>query len=268
MKQNYQECLKRLLKNEGGNDDDPRDPGGRTSRGITQREWDKYEKIHPNLPKDVWKAPQEDIEAIYRKDYWDSQNCDQLPSGLDYSVFDYGVNSGIRRSGRVLQRLLGVKEDGIIGPVTLAEVKKHDPIVLIINMNDERLRFLKSLKTFSVFGKGWTRRVEGVKTFSIELAKQPQPKEQTYTEGLPFPMNFIYSIIGPDKLGGWIRAGVAAVLGFLAAKLAAVPFFSSLLTPEVIEGIALAASTAVVGLWQHTAKAEAQAGNIPSTTVK
>ena len=247
MKQNYDECLRRLLLDEGGNDDDPRDPGGRTSRGITQREWDRYGSIHPSLPKDVWQAPLEDIKAIYRKDYWDAQNCDELPSGLDYSVFDYGVNSGIRRSGRVLQRLLGITEDGIIGPVTVAEAKKHDPIVLVLNMNEERLRFLRSLKTFVTFGKGWTRRVEGVKNFSIELAKQPQPLEQGFK--MPFPFNLLFSFVNPEKIGGWVRGFTAATLGAIVTMVSAkLPFLADLLPPSLIDSVATAAGIGVGGL--------------------
>jgi Glycosyl hydrolase 108/IPT/TIG domain len=108
------------LKWEGGNDDDPRDPGGRTSRGIIQREWDVWRQSHPGLPSDVWQAPQEQILAIYRQKYWDALSCNQLPAGVDYCVFDYGVNSGIGRAARVLQQVVGTGVDGEIGPLTIA----------------------------------------------------------------------------------------------------------------------------------------------------
>jgi Glycosyl hydrolase 108 len=87
----YGEALARLLVHEGGNDDDPRDPGGRTSRGILQREWDVWRRGHPGLPADVWRAPQNQVEAIYRQNYWNALRCDDLPAGVDYAVFDYGV---------------------------------------------------------------------------------------------------------------------------------------------------------------------------------
>jgi predicted peptidoglycan binding protein len=78
-------------------------------------------------------------------------HCDDLPPGVDYIVFDYGVNSGIGRSGKVLQRLLGVPVDGVIGPQTLAAAKAADPSKLVDALCDERLAFLKSLKTWPVF---------------------------------------------------------------------------------------------------------------------
>src|SRR4029450_10024608 len=92
---NFRKCLPLLLEHEGGNDDDPRDPGGRTSRGILQREWDAWRRTRPGLPADVWRAPQDQVEAIYRQNYWNPLRCDDLPAGVDYAGFDYGVNSGI-----------------------------------------------------------------------------------------------------------------------------------------------------------------------------
>src|SRR5215468_5279465 len=60
---NFNKCLPLLLEHEGGNDDDPRDPGGRTSRGILQSEWDVWRLSHPGLPSDVFQAPQDQVEA-------------------------------------------------------------------------------------------------------------------------------------------------------------------------------------------------------------
>jgi lysozyme family protein len=62
--QRFATCVALVLRDEGGNDDDPRDPGGRTSRGIAQREWDVWRASHPGLPSDVWQAPQDQILGI------------------------------------------------------------------------------------------------------------------------------------------------------------------------------------------------------------
>jgi lysozyme family protein len=169
----YDDALARVLVHEGGNDDDPRDPGGRTSRGILQNEWDVWRKTHPGLPADVWQAPQKEIEAIYRQKYWDVLRCDELPAGVDYAVFDYGVNSGIGRSARVLQRLIGVDVDGEIGPNTIAAAKRAKASQLIDGICDERLAFLRGLRTWPTFGKGWGRRVRDVRTAAQAMAAKP-----------------------------------------------------------------------------------------------
>jgi uncharacterized protein (TIGR02594 family) len=89
--QPFNACVVLVLHDEGGNDDDPDDPSGRTSRGITQTDWNSWLKTHPSLPADVFQAPQDQIVAIYHDNYWNQLSCDSLPAGVDYVVFDYGV---------------------------------------------------------------------------------------------------------------------------------------------------------------------------------
>jgi lysozyme family protein len=166
---NFSRCIPLVLKWEGGNDDDPRDPGGRTSRGILQREWDVWRKTHPGLPSDVWQAPQDQIIEIYKQEYWDALSCDSLHPGVDYAVFDYGVNSGISRSAKVLEGLVGTSVDGVIGPLTLAAAVKVDPTHLINQICDERLAFLQRLSTWGTYGHGWAIRVEGVRKGALAM---------------------------------------------------------------------------------------------------
>lgn len=162
---NSTKCIALTLQWEGGNDDDPRDPGGRTSRGILQREWNLWRNTHPGLPADVWQAPQDQVVAIYKKEYWEVLQCDKLPLGVDYAVYDYGVNSGVSRSAKALQAILGVKIDGVIGPETIAAISplKGPSLALINQICDERLHFLQRLGTWGTFGGGWSRRVAGVR---------------------------------------------------------------------------------------------------------
>jgi uncharacterized protein (TIGR02594 family) len=169
----YDEALARLLVHEGGNDDDPRDPGGRTSRGILQREWDVWRRSHPGLPADVWRAPQDQVEAIYRQNYWNALRCDDLPAGVDYAVFDYGVNSGIGRAAKVLQRLVATAVDGEVGPDTVAATKRASAPQVIEAICDERLAFLQGLRTWPTFGKGWGRRVREVRAAALAMVAAP-----------------------------------------------------------------------------------------------
>jgi hypothetical protein len=111
-------------------------------------------------------------EKIYRKRYWDAMRCDDLPSGVDYSVFDYGVNSGIGRSAKALRRICGLQAGTTITPEVVAAVKDRDAVSVINALNDERLRFLQGLSTWSIFGRGWGRRVNEVRAFSLKLANQ------------------------------------------------------------------------------------------------
>ena len=167
--ENYDEALKRLLAHEGGYTHHPSDPGGPTNFGITIHDYGQYVKPGATAA-DVKAMRLDEAKAIYRAKYWDALRCDALPAGVDYCVFDYGVNSGIGRAARVLQRVVGVADDGRVGPQTLAAVKAREPKAIVTGICDERLAFLQRLKTWPVFGKGWGRRVAEVRAASLALA--------------------------------------------------------------------------------------------------
>ena len=169
----YDEALRRLLAHEGGYTNHPSDPGGPTNFGITIYDYRKY--VKPNATAaDVRAMKLDEAKAIYRTKYWAAQRCDNLPAGVDYSIFDYGVNSGIGRSGRVLRRVVRLPDDtSVVTDQVLNAVAKRDPKAIILAINDERLRFLMALKTWPVFGNGWARRVAEVKAFSLNLADHP-----------------------------------------------------------------------------------------------
>jgi lysozyme family protein len=176
----YDEALARLLVHEGGYSNHPSDPGGPTNWGITLRDARAYWKQDATAT-DVRNLPLAVAKSIFRTKYWAALCCDELPAGVDYAVFDYGVNSGIGRAARVLQRLLGLHSasktrvdalvvDGIVGPRTLAAAACADAGRLIDAICDERLAFLQGLRTWSVFGNGWGRRVREVRAAALALA--------------------------------------------------------------------------------------------------
>jgi lysozyme family protein len=106
---------------------------------------------------------------LYKKKYWDAVRADELPSGIDYLVFDMGVNAGPGRSIKLLQSAVGVPADGGLGPVTMKAVLAADPVELINRFSEEKEAFYRSLKDFQVYGKGWLNRVEQVKVKSTSM---------------------------------------------------------------------------------------------------
>lgn len=162
--------MSRLLADEGGYSNLAADPGGPTNHGITLADAKLYWKKNATAA-DVKAMPLEVAKTIYRKRYWDAQRCDDLPCGVDYAVFDYGVNSGIGRSGKVLRRKLGLPDTTSVVTIdVIVAAMKAKPATLAANICDERLAFLKSLKTWPTFGKGWGRRVAGVRAISLTMA--------------------------------------------------------------------------------------------------
>jgi len=168
---NFRASLEVILREEGGNDDDPRDHGGRTSRGITQGEWNIYLKSHPGLPTDVWKASQADINNIYRTQYWDPY-CDDLPAGVDLCFFNASVNSGRTQAVKELQRALGIQADGMLGMATKQAIASYGNLNdLISKICDKRRAFYQSLRQYSIYGKGWMARTNRVEVTAKMMAR-------------------------------------------------------------------------------------------------
>ena len=217
-------ALAKVLEHEGGYTNHPADPGGPTNFGITIADYRKYVKADARAA-DVQAMRLGEAKAIYRAAYWDAMRCDELPAGLDYATFDYGVNSGVGRAVRVLQRLLHMADDGRMTDTVIAAVDQRDPAELIAALCDERLAFLKKLKTWPVFGTGWGRRVADVRAVALGMASQalPQAAPPKPARENPAPEKTLPP--QPDKAtrpGGTTKrrsiAALAAVVGAVLAQ--------------------------------------------------
>lgn len=166
----FERAITHVLKSEGGYVDHPQDPGGATNRGITLATlsiW-RGRKVTKAEVKALTEA---EAKAIYRKNYWDVVRGDALPAGLDLAVFDFGVNSGTQRAAKYLQGVVGVRQDGVIGPATLKAVTGRDTAETIRGLSRARLDFLSRLATWPVFGKGWRHRVLAVEQEALAMAR-------------------------------------------------------------------------------------------------
>lgn len=175
MTANFPAALKLVLVHEGGYINHPEDPGGATQKGVTQAVYDAYRTRKGLAKKPVRNIANAELEAIYKTNYWDKIDADEMPPGVGYCLFDYAVNSGAGRAAKDLQRALGVKVDGIVGANTLAMLNAADDAKLINDVCDRRLRFLKSLRTWKTFGKGWGRRVAGVRSAALSMVEGEEP---------------------------------------------------------------------------------------------
>lgn len=167
MKENFAQALAWVLVDEGGNDDDPDDHGGRTSRGITQREYNAWCKEKGRIAGDVWKAPQSNIDAIYNEEYWNPY-CDSFPKGVDYLFFDMAVNVGPYRAATLLQRALHVREDGRIGAVTRGALAEADPLALIKRFSDVKRIWYRALNQ-PKYTRGWLKRTDRVGANALHM---------------------------------------------------------------------------------------------------
>lgn len=227
MKRNFERSLSAVLAHEGGYINHRADPGGPTNLGVTlgvaKRLGIDVDGDGDTDIIDIKLLKPADAAKVYRHEYWDKVRGDDLPDGVDYAVFDFAVNSGVSRSAKFLQTIVGVQTDGKIGPDTLEAVANVPRTKIITELCNRRQAFLERLGTFATFGKGWTARVKSVRTLATQLATQgpqaepavaPAPKPRPIpTVPLPEPVQ------GRGGIPGWVY-----VVGVLLA-IAAAAFF-------------------------------------------
>lgn len=224
MKETYTEAMAEVYKDEGGYSNDAGDPGGPTNWGITIADARMYWKANATS-EDVRNMPKSVAEDIYRKHYATPLHYDELPPGVDYAVLDYGINSGISRSAKVLQGIAGVVQDGKIGPATIAKVKTLDPESTINAIYDERLKFLRGLSTFSLFGRGWADRVTRGRAIALSLArkyKDYKPNAGTTTTVAVVTTGVVAATQAPNHMVMWVVLGsiaAAFVLGYIVYRI-------------------------------------------------
>lgn len=193
---NYDACLKKTLVYEGGYTNNPADPGGPTNWGITIADARMYWKKDATAA-DVKAMPLSVAKEIYRKHYWDAVKGDDLPDGLDLAVFDFAVNSGVSRSLNYLKLY-----------------RTNDAAESAARICDERLRFLKGLKTWPTFGKGWERRVVDVRKTALTMAASIPPTDIQK----PSPAPHADPVPQPAKSGGFFVAILAALAAIFKRK--------------------------------------------------
>lgn len=157
----FDTALAHVLISEGGYANHPSDPGGATNMGITLRtaRAHGYKGSMRTLPKAV-------AAKIYRDAFWDQCRCDALPAALRLPVFDAAVNSGCTRSIRWLQEAVNQPATGTVKDSLIAALAALTPAEIAVIREwllTLRLAFLRGLRTWKVFGRGWANRVERVR---------------------------------------------------------------------------------------------------------
>jgi len=171
---NFTACYDASRISEGGYVNRPTDNGGPTNFGVTQRSYNAYRQREGKPLRDVRQIEQAEVRAIYQVDHWDECKCDLLPKGLDFAVFDFSLNSGPGRSIKYLQKTVGAKADGNIGPLTIkavqAHVAKFGVHETINDVCDVRLQYMRGLDDWPEYGKGWTNRVDDARATALGMA--------------------------------------------------------------------------------------------------
>lgn len=210
MDRNFKRALPLVLKHEGGWADHPKDPGGATMKGVTLATFRRYVKANASKA-DLRAISDEQIATVYYRHYWSAVNAPALPAGLDYAVLDFAVNSGPTRAARFLQRIVGVKQDGRIGPATIAAVNEISTADLIARLCAARLTWLRGLKTWPTFGKGWTRRVVDVEKAARSMVGKPADVEHVAVPMPTVPKDVDKAVKRQTNGWGWSGLGLGGI---------------------------------------------------------
>lgn len=168
----FTRCLNVTLSHEGGWSDHPDDPGRATMKGVTQKTYEAY-KGRKVTKQELRNIPDHELHDIYRRGYWNMVRGSQLPDGVDLCAFDGAVNSGPVQGSKWVQRAAKMAArdvDGVIGPVTLQAVRSQPPVEIVKRACSNRMGFLQGLRTWSTFGRGWSRRVADVEAHAVVWA--------------------------------------------------------------------------------------------------
>lgn len=180
---NFDAVMRLVLQHEAGFTDDRRDPGNWTGGkvGVGRLLGTKYgiaANTFPNL--DIRNLTKAQAVEIYRRQYAAPIRFDDLPAGVDYAVLDICINSGAVRAGLLLQGALAklgrrVKVDGHVGDATVSEASAVPAARLIETLCADRLAYMRTLKHWKTYGKGWTNRVNDVRRLASQMATSGQP---------------------------------------------------------------------------------------------
>ncbi len=157
---NFEESVEAVISLEGGeqiiNQND--DSGGLTKYGISARN-------HPELGEDGVRAlTKAEAVGIYRRAYWEQLGLDSIPAFIRLPIFDSAVNMGKTAAALLVQNTLvglgrKIAVDGIIGVKTLMALQSVNGTEFAVEFLFQRLESYRKMKTFSVFGRGWIKRV-------------------------------------------------------------------------------------------------------------
>lgn len=158
----YDTAFLRVVGHEGKFQNDRQDRGNWTSGVIGQGELKgtKYGISAMSYPnEDIRNLTLERAKEIYYEDFWLRVSGDELHDALAYQLFDAAINHGIGNAVRMLQRAVGVADDGRMGPITRGAVQSEGVDNVLKKFNAERIRFFTNISTFDRYGRGWMRRV-------------------------------------------------------------------------------------------------------------
>lgn len=198
MANNFDLFFSRVLRDEGtAYEDVPGDNGGPTRCGLTIADIARWNGVKcPKRGQAGWDDLVEKVRAItpqtaapiYKRFYWDEVRADELPSGLDYAVVDYGTNSGTLKAVKTLGGLVGVQGNKVTDEMITAIGRYGSIVDLVTHFQDSRRAYLEQISEIPhnmKFRKGWLDRERRVRAVAKNLAEKAQEASASVVQVTP-----------------------------------------------------------------------------------
>lgn len=159
---NFDKAFAMVLGHEGSWSMDPNDRGNWTTgiigKGVLKGT--KYGISAMSYPElNIGALTPDQAKAIYKRDYWDQIDGDQLPFPIAIMLFDSAVNQGLTYAVQTWQRCLQIKPDGVFGPKTLAATLNVPEVDMTLELSACRAVSYAKSPHFGEDGMGWMRRL-------------------------------------------------------------------------------------------------------------
>lgn len=141
---------------------DPDDYGGATNSGVTLATFRKTFGRNKTV-EDLKNMTETQWRAVMKGEFWDRCKADQIKNQSVAEIFvDWCINSGIGKI-KFVQHFVGVDQDGIVGPKTIAAINAADQRALHRRIKMTRARrFLDQIDgntSQMKFFNGWFNRL-------------------------------------------------------------------------------------------------------------
>jgi lysozyme family protein len=165
----FELAIPTVLRHEGGFVNDAADPGGATNFGVSLR-WLKGQGLAGDIDHDgdvdaadIKAMTVDDAKALYRKFWWDAYHYESiLAQAVATKIFDMAVNMGAPRAHKMVQQSMGLTQDGILGPQTLAQLNTRPSLDVIASLQSTQAQFYRDIVASNParekFLKGWLNR--------------------------------------------------------------------------------------------------------------
>ena len=157
-----EKLIPKILRWEGGFVNDPDDAGGATNKGVTIATFRKFYGKEATIEQ-LKRITDEQWLRIFKVGYWDKFKADDINDQSVANIcVDWLYNSGIVAIKRV-QKIVGVVDDGIVGPKTIGAINAKDAEPLFFQIRAARIAFVETIvrnkPSQRKFLQGWKNRI-------------------------------------------------------------------------------------------------------------